>query len=67
MKLKKLTAPDWQVRGRIFARVELELNGGGWFCEDCRRATERQESDQGEPASCLRCGSRRLTYVPPAE
>lgn len=67
MKLKNLTAPDWQVRGRIWARVVLAANGGGWFCEDCRAHTERQESDQGQPASCARCGSHKINYVPPAK
>lgn len=38
---------------------------GFWYCEDCRRSTERVESDQGQPAKCGRCGSVRIEWKKP--
>ncbi|HEV2210071.1 MAG TPA: hypothetical protein VG167_14925 [Verrucomicrobiae bacterium] len=33
-----------------------------WWCRDCERITEREESDQGQPAKCSLCGSHRIEY-----
>lgn len=37
---------------------------GYWRCLDCDAINSREESDQGEPAQCGRCGSHKLRYQP---
>lgn len=40
---------------------------GFWYCLDCRRATERIESDHGQPARCghSNCRSTRIEWKKP--
>lgn len=65
MMTKKRPRLNWQVQPRLNARLQLALNGGGWWCHGCQSETERLESDQGEPASCGSCGSHRIEYQQP--
>jgi hypothetical protein len=41
------------------------INHGFWFCADCKRICEREESDHGQPAGCGFCGSPRISYNGP--
>lgn len=66
MRLLKRSAPNWPVRRRLQARLTLALErGGGWWCYDCESECERMEGEQGQPATCGRCGSHRIQYQPP--
>lgn len=43
--------------------IQHLMENGFWWCKDCQRFCERQESDNGQPASCGRCGSNRIRFV----
>ena len=44
----------------------LELAATGyWFCLSCCHVTEKNESDNGQPAVCSLCGSPRIKFCPP--
>lgn len=54
--------------GRELVRsLSTFFKGGFWFCDDCRMACERKESDHGQPACCSECGSLRISYVEPID
>ena len=56
-------ASEFPLQRRLWARVAFALSGGGRWCLDCDQATERIESDHGQPARSTRCGSYRLKPV----
>ena len=52
----------------LLFRLRYALDGnpmGYWYCYDCDRPTEREESDHGQPAHCARCHSHKIRYVEP--
>jgi DNA-directed RNA polymerase subunit RPC12/RpoP len=65
MRTKIKPRLNWQVQPRLMARLTLALGSGGWWCTDCQQETERIEGEQGQPATCDRCGSYRIQYQPP--
>lgn len=54
-----------EIRQKLHSRIDLILNHGSWFCRDCELNCERVESDNGQPATCGRCGSVRIYFVEP--
>lgn len=65
MKPRYRSRLSWQAQPRLSTRLNFALSGGGWWCHDCQRQTERIEGEQGQPATCERCGSHRIEYQPP--
>ncbi|HYG23387.1 MAG TPA: hypothetical protein VEH04_11440 [Verrucomicrobiae bacterium] len=56
---------DEQALREVKARLHEIFTNGFWYCRAHEGTCERIESDQGQPATCDRCGSAYIEWNPP--
>jgi rubrerythrin len=53
------------IRQKLHRQINNILTNGSWICRDCELPCERIESENGQPASCHRCGGHRIYFLDP--